>query len=107
VSKTTIPFTVGHCVNCGAQTVVQSTRGVPIKGLEGTYLIWIALCKEDGIPITRVGTVTLCQDCPPMTVDPRYLLGNLSSTDFSGLHKDDPELQLPFARIEVIKRYGD
>lgn len=103
-----IPFKVGYCVNCGAQTFVRSPQGAPIKPLLGAQLVWLCLCKEDGSIGTRVGSVSLCKDCEIDKVDCADVEANLIAGENSGFNGDEIELSyFPKRKLELIKRFGD
>jgi len=102
-----IPFTPGHCVACGQQTFVKSPGGIPIKAMEGTYLIWVCMCDSDGNPVTRIGTVSLCTNCDPLKIEASSLLPNILANQYSGLFETDAELNQPIVKIEVIQRFGE
>lgn len=132
-------FKVGHCLNCGNQTMVTDTNNFPVKGLIGTRVYWIVLSDEhfyddngrlsavngknlltgDPVdkerifqktmnPVTRIGSITICKDCDPLTLNVDELVGNLIDSPVSLLPKDTPELKRhPHYSLELIKRYGD
>lgn len=103
-----VPFQVGFCVNCGAQTWVKNAQGAPIKPLVGSKLIWLCLLKDDGSVGTRVGSLTLCNACDPQTVDCDDIVANLAANPLSGCSGDEYEIKAqPVKRIEVIKTFGE
>lgn len=99
-------FQIGYCLNCGAQSQVRDAKGRPVMGLPGTRVCWICICDENDIVKTRVGHITLCYICTPMSVNIGTLLENLAANPASGVSGNEVEWSMfPKRRIEVIKTY--
>ena len=102
------PFKRNHCVDCGNQAMISDFNGRPINGMVGTTLVWVCLCDEEDNVKTRIGSLPICADCDPLTINPDRLIENLLLNPSSGLTSDAPELEMfPNKKIEIIKRYGD
>lgn len=103
-----IPFKIGYCLGCGAQTQVRDVSGRPVCGLPGTKLCWLCLCDEKGQVKTRVGTITFCKSCDPLKANLDHVKNNLTSSRYSGVSSTEPEWDLwPIKKIEVVKVYEE
>lgn len=101
-----VPFRIGYCINCGAQTYARNFRGALMGAFPGTKLFWLVLYDDFGREC-RVGTLTSCANCDPAKFNIEEIKKSLfESAHVSGVSGNEPEWKnLHHARIEIVQEF--